>query len=62
MTINNEFKIEEMVYLKTDPEQLPRIITGIIVRKNALSYYVSSGIIESVHYNFELSTEKTLII
>ena len=29
MTINNRFKLGELVYLRTDPDQFPRIIVAL---------------------------------
>jgi len=62
MKINTNFSIEDIVYLKTDIEQLPRIVTGIIVRKNSLLYYLTNGTTETCHYDFEISLEKTFIL
>lgn len=58
-----KFQVEDIVYLKTDPEQLPRIITGILMRKNGLEYEVTCGADSAVFcYDFELSNEKNLKI
>jgi len=54
MKINNKFTIEDVVVLTTDPEQLPRIIVGIDVRKNGLLYVVACGEMTSLHYEFEM--------
>ena len=56
------FELETMVYLKTDPEQLERMITGICVReKGLISYEVSCGERTGWHYGFELTSEKDVI-
>lgn len=54
MKINNKFTIEDVVVLTTDPEQLPRVIVGIDVRKNGLLYVVACGEMTSLHYDFEM--------
>lgn len=55
-TIHPEHAIGDRVYLKTDPEQLGRIVTGIIVRKGSLLYLLSLGHMnESMHYGIEVS-------
>lgn len=61
MVIDNEYEIGDLVYLKTDAEQLPRIIISIYVYKNGeLLYKTASGTQTSEHYSFELSKEKEL--
>jgi len=51
-----EYEIEETVYLTTDKEQLPRIVTGFSLRPfNSVSYYLSHGTQETIHYAFEIS-------
>jgi hypothetical protein len=57
--IENKYEIGEVVYLKTDPEQLKRIVVAIVIYKNAeIVYKLVCGITESNHYDFELQTEK----
>lgn len=53
-----EFEIGEMVYLKTDPNQLERIVTGITIRENSISYSMSAGIEDSYHYGFEITRNR----
>lgn len=55
MTINNEFNIEDEVVLKTDPEGLKRLVTGINIKPgNNLVYEVQLETYTSFHYEFEL--------
>jgi len=61
MLINNQFDIADTVYLKTDMEQLPRIVYAIQVTINGLIYFISSGTDTSEHYEFELSTEENIV-
>ena len=62
MEIRPAFKIGQIVYLKTDPEQEMRIVTGYIVRETSILYYVSHGVNESEHYHFELSENKDVLL
>lgn len=59
MVVDNKFEIGQIVYLKTDPEQLPRIITGIMIAPTAaLVYWTSMGMVEGRHYDIEISATK----
>lgn len=61
MTIKTRFEIGQIVYLKTDPEQNERIITGIMVRPTMLIYYIAFGMNETTHYDIEITTEKDVL-
>jgi hypothetical protein len=56
--ITIKYDFGDIVYLKTDIEQLPRMITGFILRQKSISYYCSCGTIESAHYDYELTSER----
>lgn len=59
MTIIPKFKIGEIVYSITDPEQNARMVTGYTIRKNGLiSYLVTLIDCERQFEDFELSSEK----
>ena len=60
MQINNEYNIEDILYLKHDVEQLPRMVTAIIWDGHKIMYEVISGAQPSQHYEFELSNVKTI--
>ena len=55
------FGIGDSVYLKTDPEQEERLVTGINVRQNGITYAVSRLTDETWHYDFEISKERDII-
>ena len=55
-----EFKIGETVYLKTDIEQLPRIVYSYTIYPSHIVYNVTQGMNTSGHFDFEISTEKEL--
>lgn len=60
MIIDNDFNIEDIVYLKHDIEQKPRIVYAITISKTELMYELISGTEVSTHYGFELSTDKII--
>ena len=60
MTFN--YKIGDVVYLKTDIDQRARIVTGIIIRQNYLVYKLSYNTDETDHYDIEISYEKDVLI
>lgn len=62
ITVDNRFDIGETVYLKTDRDQLPRIVFAFIVSQKEIIYRIASGRDISDHYNFELSLEKDVLI
>lgn len=58
MLIKTPYDIGEIVYVKNDPDQFERIITGMTVRANNLvSYELSLLAQETHHYDFEISRE-----
>lgn len=56
-----KFAIGELVYLVTDADQSPRMITGIMLRPNSASYECSFGIVSSDHYEIELTREPNIV-
>lgn len=52
-------QIGDLVYLKNDQDQLPRFVTAVCIRQDAVQYeLVHSDYQPSWHYSFEISTEK----
>ena len=62
MVIDNKFNISEIVYLRTDVDQSPRVVCSISVYPTELVYNLSCGTVQSGHYGFEISTEKNLLM
>jgi|8_EtaG_2_1085327.scaffolds.fasta_scaffold283666_2 hypothetical protein len=65
MVIKFKVKLGEIVYLKTDDEQLPRIVTRISILGGSMSdsiitYEISQGQESSEHYESEIITNKDL--
>ena len=50
-----------IVYLKTDKEQLKRMIVQISIMPNGLMYELGCNGNSSFHYDFEFSNEKDVL-
>ena len=57
IVVENKFEFGDIVYLKTDKEQNPRIIYSMKVFPNEILYELACGTTVSSHYEFEISTE-----
>lgn len=56
--IKPRYKMGSIVYLKTDPDQRPMMITGIMERPSILIYYISFNGDEFRAYDIEISQTK----
>ncbi len=56
-----KFRIGQTVYLRTDADQLERLVTGINIRPGGISYALASGTNESYHYDFEITLDRDII-
>lgn len=59
--IDTKYEIGDIVYLKTDPEQVERQVFAYIVYRSEIIYKVTMGTTVSEHYDFELTSEKTYV-
>lgn len=55
-----EFEIKDVVFLKTDKEQLERIVYSIDITENTVMYWIVQGTTASKHYGFEMSNNKII--
>lgn len=62
MVIENKFNIGDIVYLKTDKDQSPRMVFALVVRQGGILYEVAAGVNTSSHYDFELSAEANVLM
>jgi len=62
MLIDNKFEFGEIVYLKTDKEQNPRIVYMMKVLQNEILYELACGTTVSTHYEFEISKEINVLM
>lgn len=63
ITLEVAFKLKQLVYLKTDQEQLPRLVIGYSVRPNSIIYELQCGAQNvTSHYDFEISEEINVLL
>lgn len=63
MMLENVYDIGEVVYLKTDPDMLPRIVTKISAFSvDSLEYQLSCGVNFSYHMDYEITKEKIIAV
>lgn len=63
MIIENLYDFGDEVYLKTDADQLLRMVTAIHAHPNGqVVYMLSCGTTNSEHYDFEISKEVNELI
>lgn len=54
-----KFKLGQIVYLKTDKDQLPRMVTSIsLVINGTFRWSLACGTEDTYHYTEEISAEK----
>lgn len=61
MIIDNIYEIGDIVYLKTDKEQLQRMVTGILVSPTGLSYRCANGTADTWQFGIEIDKEKNIM-
>jgi hypothetical protein len=63
MKITKEFKyrIGQVVYLKTDCEQLERIVIGYMILYGFHQYILMQGIEQSNHFDFEIAEHRDIL-
>ena len=61
MVIDNKYEIGDKVFLLTDVDQAERIVTGIYISPNGLTYELSCGNSDSTHYDFEITKKKDVL-
>jgi hypothetical protein len=60
LTIKPKFRRGQTVYIKTDPEQYPRMVTAYVLRQGTvIQYEVTLCSDVTYHSHYELSTEKS---
>lgn len=55
-----KFQTGQIVYLKTDTEQSPRIVTEWAYKSatSTIEYALGQGVVISYHYDFEITAHK----
>ena len=59
--VDNEFEMCETLYLKSDGEQKPRILNGMLITPNGYLYRLCCGTTDSYHYSMEITREKSFL-
>lgn len=59
--MKTKFEIGQIVFLRTDNEQLARIVTRYTVCVTGITYELSFGTTTSWHYDFEISENKDVL-
>lgn len=62
MEIKNKYNIGNYVFLKTDVDQRPRLVTEILINHVGPQYKVVLGDTCSWHYEIEMSMEKNVLM
>lgn len=62
MKIDFKYPFGDIVYLKTDIEQLPRQILQVSATSNGVMYQLTQETFVSWHYEFEIQAEKDIIL
>jgi len=61
IVIENRYKIGEIVYLKTDIDQYPRIVQAFYITIKEIMYELICGTARSTHYDYEISKDKNMM-
>jgi len=63
MIIDNKFDLGSLVYLKTDKEQLPRVVIGILINPSrTILYRLAQSTTDNYHFEQEISKEKDVML
>lgn len=62
MLVDNKFDFGQIVYLKTDKEQLPRMVVRFTISKESILYILAQGTGETTHYDIEISEEINVVL
>jgi len=60
--IELDFEVGQIVYLITDSSQQKRIVTGILMRPNGVTYELTCGTLTSWNYSFEISVSQDIVV
>jgi hypothetical protein len=58
MKINTEYNFGDIVFLITDQDQLPRIVTGIFITPLGVTYGLNYADSQSEHFPLEFTKER----
>jgi hypothetical protein len=52
----------QVVYLKTDTDQRPRMVIAMLISSGAVQPQLASGTEQSWHFPIEISTERNILL
>lgn len=61
-TIEHRYKIGQIVYLRTDVEQLPWMVTILQVTPNGVCYELSQGMVSNTFWEHEISAQRQTVL
>jgi hypothetical protein len=61
MNLKLKYKIGQIVYLKTDPDQFGRLVVGYNLRYGHNLLVLAFAEDETAHYEFEVSEQKDIL-
>lgn len=59
---NPTHKIGEFVFLKTDPDQLERMVQAYYVGNGFYQYILTCGTEQTNHFEFEVTTHRNVLL
>jgi hypothetical protein len=59
--IESKYELGQIVYLKTDSEQLKRIVKQICFSSKGMDYNLVNGIVSTWHSDFEITEEVNIL-
>lgn len=62
MMIETKYDLQQIVYLKTDPDQNKRMVIGISIKPHGVLYELGLGSHSSYHYEIEISEEANILV
>jgi hypothetical protein len=62
MILEAKYNFGDILYLKTDKDQLARIMTRVQCTKDSTMYELSCGSASSWHFEYEICVEKSVVM
>jgi hypothetical protein len=62
LEVETAFTLTQTAYLRTDLQQRPRIVTGIVLRERGVLYELSCGVDSSWHAGYEMAEEADTLL
>lgn len=55
MMLESKYDRGDMVFIKTDPDQVQRMITAIMWAGTGIQYQIKAGVNDSWHFEYEIT-------